>query len=101
YALFGPVYETPGKGPPLGLAGLHLAAAAGGGIPVYALGGVTLEKLGEISAAGAAGIAGIRIFQWTAQLPALVAAAVAAFPGGLTLVDSNEPQRSAVTPRRP
>jgi thiamine-phosphate pyrophosphorylase len=79
YVTFGPVYPTPGKeryGPPSGLAGLRQAAALG--IPVYALGGVTIQRLGEIAAAGAAGAAGIRIFQ-APDLPALVRAAAGAF----------------------
>ena len=40
-----------------------LARAAALGIPVYALGGVTLERFAEVAAAGAAGVAGIRLFQ--------------------------------------
>jgi thiamine-phosphate pyrophosphorylase len=61
YATFGPVYATPGKGEPVGLA--ELARAAATGLPVYALGGVTLDRFGELAAAGAAGIAAIRLFQ--------------------------------------
>ena len=61
YATFGPVYATPGKGAPVGLR--ELARAAATGLPVYALGGVTLERFGELAAAGAAGIAAIRLFQ--------------------------------------
>lgn len=61
YVVFGPVYETPGKGAPVGLAALERAAAAG--LPVYALGGVTLERFGELAGAGAAGVAAIRLFQ--------------------------------------
>jgi thiamine-phosphate pyrophosphorylase len=81
YVTFGPVYPTPGKerhGEPPGLAGLARAAAAG--IPVYALGGVTLDRLDEVAAAGAAGAAGIRLFQEVARLPELVRAANSAFP---------------------
>ena len=63
YVTFGPVYDTPGKGPAVGLAELSRAAAAG--LPVYALGGVTLERLGELAAAGASGVAAIRMFQRT------------------------------------
>jgi thiamine-phosphate pyrophosphorylase len=80
YAVFGPVYPTPGKepyGPPPGLSGLAVAAAQG--IPVYALGGVTLGRLAEVAAAGAAGAAGIRLFQAPGELPELVAAAALAF----------------------
>ncbi len=82
YVTFGPVYPTPGKeryGPPAGLDGLHgLSRAAAAGVPVYALGGVTIQRLGEVAAAGAAGAAGIRMFQ-DAGLAALVRAAAAAF----------------------
>jgi thiamine-phosphate pyrophosphorylase len=61
YVTFGPVYASPGKGRPAGLGELRRAAAAG--VPVYALGGVTLERFGELAGAGAAGIAAIRLFQ--------------------------------------
>jgi len=66
YATFGPVWATPGKGAPVGTAELARAAAAG--LPVYALGGVTLERFEEAAAAGAAGIAAIRLFQRPADL---------------------------------
>lgn len=64
YVVFGPVYPTPSKeryGPPRGLD--ELARAARLPIPVYALGGVTLSRFGEVAEAGAAGVAGIRLFQ--------------------------------------
>ncbi|MFP5288883.1 MAG: thiamine phosphate synthase [Thermoanaerobaculia bacterium] len=76
YVTFGPVYPTPGKeryGPPVGVEALARAAAAG--LPVYALGGVTLERFAEVAAAGAAGVAGIRLFQTPSELPAVVLAA--------------------------
>jgi thiamine-phosphate pyrophosphorylase len=66
YATFGPVWETPGKGPPTGTGALARAAASG--LPVYALGGVTIERFGEVAAAGAAGVAAIRLFQRSAEL---------------------------------
>jgi thiamine-phosphate pyrophosphorylase len=81
YVTFGPVYPTPSKelyGPPAGLAALARAAAAG--LPVYALGGVTLERFAELAAAGAAGVAGIRLFQRPTELPGVVRAARACFP---------------------
>lgn len=70
YVTFGPVYPTPSKaafGPPVGLAALE--RACGHGIPVLALGGVTLHRLPEIAGAGARGFAAIRAF----QTPGLVA----------------------------
>jgi thiamine-phosphate pyrophosphorylase len=61
YVTFGPVFPTPGKGAPVGLEGLARAAATG--VPVLALGGVTLGRFGELAGAGAAGVAAIRLFQ--------------------------------------
>jgi thiamine-phosphate pyrophosphorylase len=75
YATFGPVYATPGKGAPTGVG--ELARAAASGLPVYALGGVTLERFGELAAAGAAGVAAIRLFQ-TTSIPHLTELARAA-----------------------
>jgi thiamine-phosphate pyrophosphorylase len=80
YATFGPVYPTPSKaafGPPVGLAAFERAAKLG--LALYALGGVTLERLPELARAGAAGIAGIRIFLEPEDLSPLVAAARALF----------------------
>jgi thiamine-phosphate pyrophosphorylase len=80
YVVFGPVYETPakgGQGAPLGPHALARAAAAG--IPVYALGGVTLERFAEVADAGAAGIAAIRLFQRREELERAVEAARACF----------------------
>jgi thiamine-phosphate diphosphorylase len=79
YVTFGPVWPTPSKeryGPPRGLEELARAAACGAtvGIPVYALGGVMLSRFGEAAAAGAAGVAGIRLFQGPALDEAVAAA---------------------------
>jgi thiamine-phosphate pyrophosphorylase len=66
YVTFGPVYATPSKeryGPPVGIE--ELARASAVGIPVYALGGVTLARFEELAGAGAAGAAAIRLFQGT------------------------------------
>jgi thiamine-phosphate pyrophosphorylase len=81
HVTFGPVYPTPGKerfGPPLGLDALARATAVG--IPVYALGGVTLERFEEVASAGAAGVSGIRLFQNPQTLPEVVRAARELFP---------------------
>ena len=59
----------------MGLA--ELARAAATGLPVYALGGVTLDRFGELAAAGAAGVAAIRLFQ-SVDAPNLMTVARAA-----------------------
>ncbi len=72
FAVFGPVFEKPGGH-------VHRAQAAGGlaalrevcertaltekRLPVLALGGVTVENAAQCIEAGAAGVAGIRLFQ--------------------------------------
>lgn len=48
------------------------AGESRGSFPVFALGGVDLERAPLCAAAGAAGIAGIRLFQQSPDLPALV-----------------------------
>jgi thiamine-phosphate pyrophosphorylase len=59
FVVFGPVYDTPAKrryGPPQGLAALETVAHASGR-PVLAVGGLTPERVPEVLAAGAAGVA--------------------------------------------
>lgn len=80
YAVFGPVYPTPSKarfGTPPGLGGLRRAAATG--LPVYALGGVTIGRLAEVADAGAIGAAGIRCFLDSARLAPLAVEAARRF----------------------
>lgn len=63
--LFSPVFGKVSVGfsqPAQGLEGLRLACAAARGTPVLALGGVTIGNALDCTAAGAAGIAGIRLF---------------------------------------
>jgi len=60
FAVFGPVFE---KGGTAGVGITALRAACAHGIPVFALGGLTLENARSCLACGAAGVAGIRLFQ--------------------------------------
>jgi thiamine-phosphate pyrophosphorylase len=65
FAVCGPVFDTPSKrgmGAPLGLERFADATRATP-LPVLALGGIDLESAPAAIAAGAAGIAGIRLFQ--------------------------------------
>ena len=65
YIFFGPVFSTPSKasfGPPQGIERLREICSAVR-IPVLAIGGVNLENAASCIAAGAAGVAAIRLFQ--------------------------------------
>jgi len=74
YVFFGPVFATPSKarfGPPQGVDALA-AACRRVHIPVLAIGGVTLENAGACRAAGASGVAAIRLFQESEDVAAVV-----------------------------
>ena len=60
----GPVYETPSKNPfgrPLGVE-RFAEVCRKAPLPVLALGGVSAARIGEVAAAGAEGVAAIRLF---------------------------------------
>lgn len=65
FAVFGPVFDTPSKrayGPAVGLDVLTEAARELSPFPLVALGGVGAEEVAAVLRAGAAGVAGIRLF---------------------------------------
>jgi thiamine-phosphate pyrophosphorylase len=59
FAVYGPIWATPGKGPALGLEALRAAIAAVS-MPVFALGGVDASNARAALHAGARGVACIR-----------------------------------------
>lgn len=76
FAVFGPVFDTASKrpyGPPRGVRSLQEACRAAR-IPVLALGGVTLANAAACLDSGAAGIAGIGLFQQVSKVEGTVRA---------------------------
>jgi thiamine-phosphate pyrophosphorylase len=74
YIFFGPVFTTPSKagfGPPQGINPLREICRAVH-IPVLAIGGITVENAASCVAAGAAGVAAIRMFQESKEVAAVV-----------------------------
>jgi thiamine-phosphate diphosphorylase len=62
FAVYGPVFPSVTKSAePIGIEAFGQAAASVR-LPVYALGGVTVENAPQLIAAGAAGVAGISLF---------------------------------------
>ena len=75
FAVFGPVFDTPSKrayGPPVGLGQLGEVARTLAPFPVLAIGGVTRDNFARALAAGARGVAAIRLFAEADSLPAVV-----------------------------
>ncbi len=74
YLFFGPIFATPSKAPfgaPQGLKRLAEVCRAVA-IPVLAIGGIALANAAECLAAGASGIAAIRLFQDSRDMASLV-----------------------------
>jgi thiamine-phosphate pyrophosphorylase len=81
YIFFGPVFATPSKvafGAPQGVQRLAEVCRAVS-IPVLAIGGITLDNASDCLAAGAAGIAAIRLFQDAEDLASVVTGLRAGF----------------------
>jgi len=75
YIFFGPIFATPSKaayGVPQGVERLAEVCRAVS-MPVVAIGGINLTNAGACLGAGASGIAGIHLFQDSADLESAVA----------------------------
>ena len=70
YLIFGSVFETSSK-PGRASAGLAALAdvASATRIPVLAVGGITAERIGDVMAAGASGVAAISMFDTPRRVP--------------------------------
>ena len=85
FAVFGPLFDTPSKrayGPPVGLDGLRLVAHDLAPFPVIAIGGITRANMADALAAGAHGIAAIRLFDDPQALAVTVRALAEGLSGG-------------------
>jgi len=71
FALFGPVFATPGKERAQGLQALTDACLAAPGFPVLAIGGVDETNYKQVLAAGSAGFAAIRFLNSVERLIAI------------------------------
>jgi thiamine-phosphate diphosphorylase len=75
FVVFGPVFETESKrvfGPPQGPEKLREVAEELHGFPVIAIGGITIENAAECFAAGASGVAAIRLLSDAERLSLVV-----------------------------
>ncbi|GJL62696.1 MAG: putative thiamine-phosphate synthase [Nitrospirales bacterium] len=71
FLVLGPIYDTPSKktyGPPLGLGVLEQACQQST-LPIYAIGGITPERVREVQQAGAYGVAVISAILESTSIP--------------------------------
>ncbi|MEQ1606211.1 MAG: thiamine phosphate synthase [Pyrinomonadaceae bacterium] len=68
FAVFGPVFATPGKGEAVGIQSLSSVCSSSNSFPVIALGGVDESNYDSVLTAGAAGFAAIRWLNATDSL---------------------------------
>ena len=74
FVVFGPIFEKQGFGAPQGLDKLRQVTGELGEFPVLAIGGVTLENVDACFAAGASGLAAIRLLNNPESLAKISAA---------------------------
>jgi thiamine-phosphate pyrophosphorylase len=74
YVLLGPVFETRSKPGSPSVSRRELAVAAAGICDVYALGGLSLDNIGQLAGTGIAGVAGITLFMRDEPLAEIVEA---------------------------
>lgn len=74
FVVFGPVFDTPGKGAPTGLARLTDVCRRLSGFPVIAVGGIGSDNAADAIKAGAAGVAAIRAMNEPDSLAAIMKA---------------------------
>ena len=75
FVLFGPIFETESKskfGEPQGVGRLQDVATELSGLPVIAIGGVSMENFHQCLAAGAAGVAAISMLSDPESLSSIV-----------------------------
>ncbi len=74
FAVYGPVFNTPGKGPAVGIESLAQTCSIVAPFPVIGLGGINASNCKAVVHAGAAGVAGIRSFSDREALRSIVKA---------------------------
>ena len=75
FVVFGPVFETESKrvyGSPLGLEKLREVTSELREFPTVAIGGITIENVGQCFAAGASGVAAIRLLKDVSEIASIV-----------------------------